>query len=58
MAIYEFICNEHLVTTEVSAKIADFPLVAPLCPKCQRSMDRKYTAPGIEFKGDGWAGKS
>lgn len=28
------------------------------CPKCKTAMARVYSAPGISFKGDGWAGKS
>jgi len=28
------------------------------CPRCKIAMVRIFTAPGIQFKGDGWAGKS
>ena len=28
------------------------------CPKCKIAMNRLYSAPGLVFKGDGWAGKS
>ena len=28
------------------------------CPKCKIDMVRVFSAPGISFKGDGWAGKS
>ena len=27
------------------------------CPKCNVEMSRIYSAPGLIFKGDGWAGK-
>ena len=28
------------------------------CPKCNTEMARLFTAPGIVFKGEGWAGKT
>ena len=28
------------------------------CPKCKIDMVRVFSAPGISFKGDGWAGKT
>jgi putative FmdB family regulatory protein len=28
------------------------------CPKCKTAMARIFTAPGISFKGNGWAGKT
>lgn len=29
-----------------------------ICPKCKVSMVRMFSAVGLIFKGDGWAGKS
>ncbi len=28
------------------------------CPRCKVEMIRVFTAPGISFKGNGWAGKT
>lgn len=56
MPTYEYSCNEcgthgstHKSFTE------DVPVMQ--CPKCQITMARIYSAPGLVFKGGGWGGK-
>ena len=56
MPTYEYSCNEcgtygstHQSFTE------DVPVMQ--CPKCQITMCRIYSAPGLIFKGGGWGGK-
>jgi len=55
MPTYEFRCATCGITTEIIASVED--QAAPKCA-CGQMMTKVYSAPGIVFKGDGWAGKS
>lgn len=56
MATYDYHCPTCQATTkEVRSITEDAP--KPLCGNCEVEMVRSYTAPGLQFKGNGWAGK-
>jgi len=55
MPTYEFRCPKCLITCEVIASVSEQS--APTC-SCGELMTKIFSAPGIVFKGDGWAGKS
>jgi putative FmdB family regulatory protein len=52
MPIYEFECRKCKAHTEVFQKISDKPPVK--CRKCGGRLERKISAPAIQFKGSGW----
>jgi putative FmdB family regulatory protein len=54
MPTYDFKCNTCGITVEVVASVDD--QAAPKCD-CGEMMQKIYSAPGIVFKGTGWAGK-
>jgi len=54
MPTYDFKCNACGITVEVFANVDD--QAAPKCD-CGEMMQKVYSAPGIVFKGTGWAGK-
>ena len=54
MPTYDFKCNTCGITVEVFASVDD--QAAPRCD-CGEMMQKVYSAPGIVFKGTGWAGK-
>jgi putative FmdB family regulatory protein len=57
MPTYEYSCNECGTHGSTHTSFAeDVPVMR--CPKCQVMMSRIYSAPGLIFKGSGWAGKS
>jgi len=56
--IYDFKCPRCGITIEQTRGYDD-DTPAPTCGDCLMSLERVYSsAPGIIFKGDGWAGKS
>jgi len=55
MPSYEFQCQICNKTEEVFARFEE-TFTPPKC--CGAEMSRKFSASGIVFKGDGWAGKS
>lgn len=52
MPIYEFECRKCGAHLEVMQKISDKPPVK--CRKCGGRLERKLSAPAIQFKGSGW----
>ena len=52
MPIYEFECRKCKAHIEVFQKISDKPPVK--CRKCGGRLERKISAPAIQFKGSGW----
>ena len=52
MPIYEFECRKCKAHLEVFQKINDKPPVK--CRKCGGRLERKISAPAIQFKGSGW----
>ncbi len=52
MPIYEFECRKCKAHIEVFQKISDKPPAK--CRKCGGKLERKISAPAIQFKGSGW----
>jgi len=52
MPIYEFECRKCKAHLEVFQKMNDKPPVK--CRKCGGRLERKISAPAIQFKGSGW----
>ena len=52
MPIYEFECRKCKAHIEVFQKVSDKPPVK--CRKCGGRLERKLSAPAIQFKGSGW----
>jgi putative FmdB family regulatory protein len=52
MPIYEYECRKCKAHTEAFQKVTDKPLVK--CPKCGGRLDKRISAPAIQFKGSGW----
>lgn len=52
MPIYEYECRKCKAHMEVFQKISDKPPVK--CRKCGGRLERKLSAPAIQFKGSGW----
>ena len=56
MPIYEYSCNECGTYGSVHKSYID-SVEGMSCPKCNISMTRVYSAPGLIFKGSGWGGE-
>jgi len=56
MPTYEYSCNECGTYGSIHQSFTDDVPVMQ-CPKCQITMARIYSAPGLIFKGGGWGGK-
>ena len=52
MPIYEFECRKCKAHIEVFQKVSDKPPAK--CRKCGGKLERKISAPAIQFKGSGW----
>ena len=52
MPIYEYECRKCRAQIEVFQKVSDKPPTK--CRKCGGRLDRKISAPAIQFKGSGW----
>lgn len=52
MPIYEFECTKCHAHLEVFQKVSDKPPAK--CRKCGGKLERKLSAPAIQFKGSGW----
>ena len=52
MPIYEYECRKCKAQTEVFQKVNDKPPAK--CSKCGGRLERKISAPAIQFKGSGW----
>lgn len=52
MPIYEFECRKCKAHIEVFQKVSDKP--PSKCRKCGGKLERKLSAPAIQFKGSGW----
>lgn len=52
MPIYEFECRKCKAHIEVFQKVSDKPPAK--CGKCGGRLERKISAPAIQFKGSGW----
>ena len=52
MPIYEYECRKCKAHTEAFKKVSDKPLTK--CPKCGGRLDKRISAPAIQFKGSGW----
>jgi putative FmdB family regulatory protein len=52
MPIYEYECRKCGAHVEAFQKLNDKPLTK--CSKCRGKLERKISAPAIQFKGSGW----
>ena len=52
MPIYEYECRKCQAHVEAFQKVNDKPLTK--CRKCGGKLERKISAPAIQFKGSGW----
>jgi putative FmdB family regulatory protein len=52
MPIYEFECKKCKAHIEVFQKVSDTPPTK--CRNCGGKLERKISAPAIQFKGSGW----
>src|SRR5689334_2385084 len=52
MPIYEYECRKCGAHTEAFQKLSDKPLTK--CRKCGGKLEKKLSAPAIQFKGTGW----
>lgn len=52
MPIYEFECKKCKAHIEVFQKVSDKPPTK--CRSCGGKLERKISAPAIQFKGSGW----
>ena len=52
MPIYEYECRKCKAHTEAFQKVTEKPLTK--CPKCGGRLDKRISAPAIQFKGSGW----
>ena len=52
MPIYEYECRKCRAHTEAFQKVTDKPLTK--CPTCGGRLDKRISAPAIQFKGSGW----
>lgn len=52
MPIYEYECRKCKAHVEAFQKLSDKPLTK--CRKCGGKLERKISAPAIQFKGSGW----
>lgn len=52
MPIYEYECRKCKAYTEAFQKVSDKPLTK--CRKCGGRLEKKLSAPAIQFKGSGW----
>jgi putative FmdB family regulatory protein len=52
MPIYEYQCRKCGAHVEAFQKVNDKPLTK--CGKCGGKLERKISAPAIQFKGSGW----
>jgi putative FmdB family regulatory protein len=52
MPIYEYECRKCKAHTEAFQKVSDKPLTK--CLKCGGRLDKRISAPAIQFKGSGW----
>lgn len=52
MPIYEFECKKCKAHIEVFQKVSDKPPAK--CRNCGGKLERKVSAPAIQFKGSGW----
>ena len=52
MPIYEYECRKCHAQIEVFQKVNDKPPAK--CTKCGGKLERKISAPAIQFKGSGW----
>lgn len=52
MPIYEYECRKCKAHVEAFQKVSDKPLTK--CRKCGGRLDKRISAPAIQFKGSGW----
>jgi putative FmdB family regulatory protein len=52
MPIYEFKCTKCNSTIEVFQKISDKSPTR--CKKCGGRLEKQFSAPAVQFKGEGW----
>ena len=52
MPIYEYECRKCKAHTEAFQKVSDKPLTK--CRKCGGRLEKRISAPAIQFKGSGW----
>lgn len=52
MPIYEYECRKCAAHVEAFQKVNDKPLTK--CRKCGGKLEKKISAPAIQFKGSGW----
>ena len=52
MPIYEYECTKCGAHVEAFQKVSDKPLTR--CRKCRGKLEKKLSAPAIQFKGTGW----
>jgi putative FmdB family regulatory protein len=52
MPIYEYECRKCGAHVEAFQKVSDKPLTK--CGKCGGKLEKKLSAPAIQFKGTGW----
>jgi putative FmdB family regulatory protein len=56
MPTYDYACKPCSTAATIISTI-NSKLAQPKCPLCKQPMTRTYQAPGVTFKGDGWAHK-
>jgi putative FmdB family regulatory protein len=52
MPIYEYECRKCKAHIEAFQKVSDKPLTK--CRHCGGKLEKKFSAPAIQFKGSGW----
>ena len=57
---YDFECPDCTTTTELKFTLSEYLMRTDevvVCPECNGIMQRKISAVGVVFKGEGWADK-
>jgi len=52
MPLYEYLCAQCGRRTEVLQRLDEPPL--EICPHCQGTLTKLFSAPAFHFKGSGW----
>ena len=58
MPCYDYKCPECGHTREITSSVYEVTGLRLFCPYDNTEMRRLFSAPGLVFKGTGWAGKS
>jgi putative FmdB family regulatory protein len=52
MALYDYKCPKCEEVVSISHPISETPTI--LCPKCQSECRKSFSAPAVQFRGNGW----